>query len=446
MTFRARVTVLIALSVTFGLLFASFFAYAVTRHELTSQIDHSLRDQLAVLLQAQPPANATRPPSSGTVPPQRSPFNNNLIFMQIITSTGSVERPDSQRTELPRTDVDLAKSNGGKAIVRNVKVDGTPVRMVTQQRQNGDVIQIGRSLSENQRALRELTVRLAGVTAIGVLLAGIFAFLVARRSVRPIMQLIGAAEYVATTQDLTKPIKARGRHELARLGGAFNHMIAEVRQSQEQQQRLIIDASHELRTPLAVIRSNVELLQRPELPEEMRQRITTSIVEEVEEFDGVVNEIVMLAQGRDFPVSDAAVKLDEVVERCAGKLRRRAPGLIVSVRTESTLVRGDVALIERAIDNLLDNARKWSPEDGIVEVDCSSAEFSVQDHGPGISDEDLPYVTERFYRSDDARSKPGSGLGLAIVQQIAVLHGATFSIVRAPAGGTLAKLVFVAAL
>jgi two-component system, OmpR family, sensor histidine kinase MprB len=99
-------------------------------------------------------------------------------------------------------------------------------------------------------------------------------------------------------------------------------------------------------------------------------------------------------------------------------------------------VQGVPSTIERAVANLLDNAAKWSPPGGDVEVAVGNGEISVRDHGPGIDEEDLPYVFDRFYRSPSARGLPGSGLGLAIVRQVAVAHGGEVVAEPAEGGGT----------
>jgi two-component system, OmpR family, sensor histidine kinase MprB len=98
------------------------------------------------------------------------------------------------------------------------------------------------------------------------------------------------------------------------------------------------------------------------------------------------------------------------------------------------------AAIERAIGNLLDNAAKWSPDGGAVEVRVVGGSVSVRDHGPGIADEDLPYVFDRFYRARSARGMPGSGLGLAIVRQVAEAHGGSVTAEPADGGGTIMTL------
>ena len=138
------------------------------------------------------------------------------------------------------------------------------------------------------------------------------------------------------------------------------------------------------------------------------------------------------------------MRLDRVLEQLVARLRRRAPGLVVTVDSAPCTVLGDPSSIERACANVLDNARKWSPPAGPVEITLAAGHLTVRDHGPGINDDDLPHVFERFYRAPAARSMPGSGLGLAIVEQVARTHGGTVGVARAPEGGTVVDLQFPA--
>jgi two-component system sensor histidine kinase MprB len=134
------------------------------------------------------------------------------------------------------------------------------------------------------------------------------------------------------------------------------------------------------------------------------------------------------------------VRLDLVAADAVERTRRNRPGVVFRTELEESSVRGVSATLERAIGNLLDNAAKWSPPGGEVEVAVRAGEVTVRDHGPGIAEEDLPYVFDRFYRARSARGLPGSGLGLAIVRQVAEAHGGTVTAERAVGGGTLMRL------
>ena len=117
------------------------------------------------------------------------------------------------------------------------------------------------------------------------------------------------------------------------------------------------------------------------------------------------------------------------------RVRRRAPGVGFEVDVEPWFVVGELAGVERAVTNLLDNAAKWSPAGGAVTVRMAGGTLVVDDEGPGISAEDLPHVFDRFYRSSESRSMPGSGLGLSIVRQVAERHSGTVEAGASPSGG-----------
>jgi two-component system, OmpR family, sensor histidine kinase MprB len=121
-------------------------------------------------------------------------------------------------------------------------------------------------------------------------------------------------------------------------------------------------------------------------------------------------------------------------------VRRDRPGVTFKTDLRESVVRGVPSSLERAIGNVLDNAAKWSPPGGDVDVSVDDGTVTVRDRGPGIDDADMPYVFDRFYRSASARTMPGSGLGLAIVRQVAEAHGGDVVAERAEGGGTRVTL------
>jgi two-component system sensor histidine kinase MprB len=134
------------------------------------------------------------------------------------------------------------------------------------------------------------------------------------------------------------------------------------------------------------------------------------------------------------------VRLDELGREALGRARRRARGLTFNERLSPALVRGDPERLGRAISNLLDNAAKWSPEGGEIELTVEPGRIAVRDRGPGFAEEDLPRVFDRFWRSDEARGTQGSGLGLAIVQRVAEEHGGRARAANAPGGGAVVEI------
>ena len=243
-------------------------------------------------------------------------------------------------------------------------------------------------------------------------------------------RLTAATERVARTVDLT-PITVSGTDELARLSTSFNAMLAALDAAQTRERQLIADAGHELRTPLTSLRTNIELMGqatargRRSLSESEHDEIMGDVRAQVEELTNLVGDLVELA--RDEPVRRDPEPLDlaDVLDLAVSRVRLRTSEVDVAVTAESWMVVGEPQLLERGITNLLDNAVKWSPPGGTVQVSLSDGVISVSDEGPGIDPSDLPHIFDRFYRSQEARTLPGSGLGLSIVKRAAERHGGT---------------------
>jgi len=165
-------------------------------------------------------------------------------------------------------------------------------------------------------------------------------------------------------------------------------------------------------------------------------------VAELDELTALVGDVVELARGAAPEIEAEDVRLDELVGGSIEAARRRRGDLHFEVQLEPTLVRGQADRIARAVSNLMDNARKWSPAGGTIEVELADGVLSVRDHGPGFAESDLPLVFDRFYRARDARGLPGSGLGLAIVRQAAEGCGGLAEASNAPGGGALLRVGF----
>jgi two-component system sensor histidine kinase MprB len=233
--------------------------------------------------------------------------------------------------------------------------------------------------------------------------------------------------------------------ELGRLARSFNTTLDALERSVDAQRQLVADASHVLRTPIASLRANIQTLEEAErLPPEELAGLRADIVAELDELTALVADIVELARGAgagDDELDD--VPLHELVRTLVERARGRGDEeLPYETRLEPTVVRGQPARIARAVSNLLDNARKWSPPGGSVEVELRDGTLTVRDHGPGFAADDLPHVFQRFYRAKAARGMPGSGLGLAIVRQTAEAHGGRVEAANAEDGGAILRVSF----
>jgi two-component system sensor histidine kinase MprB len=242
---------------------------------------------------------------------------------------------------------------------------------------------------------------------------------------------------VTETGDLSERIDATGEDELSRLAGSFNRMLGALEESTKAQRQLVADASHELRTPLTSLRTNFEVLMSDkELDPDERRKLLDDVVEQIGEMTTLIAELIEVARGDQLPSEREEVRLDLVAADAVERARRDRPGVTFNTELTESTVLGDPASLERAIGNVLDNAAKWSPSGGEVDVLVEDGTVTVRDYGPGIDDTDLPHVFDRFYRSSSARTMPGSGLGLAIVRQVAEAHGGGVVAERAEGGGT----------
>jgi two-component system sensor histidine kinase MprB len=304
-------------------------------------------------------------------------------------------------------------------------------------------------LTNETEILNRLSLVLFLISGAGVVVAALAGTAVATGGLRPVARLTAATERVATG-DL-RPIPVTGDDELARLGRSFNAMLGALAESQEQQRRLVADAGHELRTPLTSLRTNLELLvaaskpHAPTLSPQDTADLHADLRGQLDELTTLIGDLVELARQDAPQVIHEPVELTEVIERALDRARRRAGTVTLEATLHPWRLLGDSSALERAVMNLLDNAVKFSPPEGQVRVTLralgdGTAVLEVADSGPGIADEDLPHVFERFYRSTAARQLPGSGLGLSIVWQAAQRHGGMAYAAHAPEGGALMTL------
>ena len=364
--------------------------------------------------------------------------------MQIIAPGGQVIRPPDVAAGPPvdATARQIAASGMGHAY-SDATVSGTHVRVLTQGIGPRGAVQVARSLEEVDSVLSDQLLLLVLVGAGGILLAAVLSIVVARTALRPIALFTRRTESLTAHPDPSQRLEVSGRDEIARLAQSFNTTLDALEQSVEAQRNLVADASHELRTPIATLRANIQLLRDADRlsPEEQRS-LRDDIITELDELTALVADVVELARGTKATGEPDDVRLDAIVGDVVQRTRRRATDLSFDVELEPTLIEGEPERVGRAVTNLLDNARKWSPPGGNVEVRLADGVLSVRDHGAGFSQEDLPHVFDRFYRAQRARGQPGSGLGLAIVRQAAEAHGGWARASNADGGGALLRVSF----
>lgn len=432
MSFRARLALVAAGAVALAVLAASAVVYVVVRDQLYSSTDSSLRNSMERIVNG-PPFEIER----GR--PQPGVFGG---YPQVVRSDGATYQPQGQELALPVNDRVLEVARGQRGtFFMDTHVAGTHVRVITFPYADGLAVEVARSLEDTDRALSRIKLLLILIAAGGILVAAGLGLAVSRAALAPVRRLRQATETVTETGDLSERIETGGRDELSKLAMSFNNMLGALEESTLARRQLVADASHELRTPLTSLRTNIEVLaSERELPPGERARLLNDVVEQLGEMTTLISELIELARGEQASEPAEDVRLDLMAADAVARTKRNQPEIEFKTDLAESVVHGVPRTIDRALANLLDNAAKWSPAGGEVEVTVRGGEVTVRDHGPGIADEDLPYVFDRFYRASSARGLPGSGLGLAIVRQVAEAHGGTVVAERAEGGGTTMRL------
>ncbi|NUU25189.1 MAG: HAMP domain-containing histidine kinase [Streptomycetaceae bacterium] len=462
---RARLALMTAVAVAVAIAGVSVASWFLTRDQLMSQMDRTLHESPPLMFR-----NVVQPGQNGLTSAQvcsifaqdpvrgagYQPDDNGKIetsqTTQLIMPDGSVcVQQYAYTIPVTQADVDVATGESRETIHNATSENGTHVRVFTRQAHLPDGTQfaqtVARPLTDIDRSLDNLAVILAIASGIGVLVAATTGLLVARAALRPVDQFTDVVEHIARTEDLDTTIPVHGKDEIARLGTSFNAMTGALKASRERQQQLIADAGHELRTPLTSLRTNTDLLLMSEeqgrpLPTSDKQRLLRNVRGQLRELSGLVGDLLQLARpdrARNAPATGIAA-FHTAAEHAVERAKLRGQDVVFSVDLQPWYVRGEEQELERAVLNLLDNAVKFGPEDGTIEVRLKDGELAVRDHGPGVDPDDAPHVFERFWRSASARALPGSGLGLAIVARTVHESGGTVSLEPAHGGGTLARM------
>jgi two-component system sensor histidine kinase MprB len=430
-------------------------AYAGTRSQLLGQVDNQLRNAAQPVLGRAgvgggPSAGGGRPTNGDfdasrdqdeglgldRLPP--SSFGGPQGTFTLVKPDGTTYSPSQRYAIPPDARLTALAASGHGQYFTSMTVNGTHIRVMATGIGPRGALAVALPLTDVDHTLSNELLLVVLIAAGGIALAAVLGFLVARTALAPIERFTRQTESIANNPDRLEHerLEVTGGDELVRLARTFNNTLDALEESVASRRNLVADASHELRTPIATIRANLQLMRDEErLSEADRDALRADVIDELDELTALVADIVELARGSKPGGELAEVRLDRIVAEVVERTRRRAPELTVNATLEPTLVRGDGDRIARAVNNVLDNARKWSPPDGVVEVALRDATLTVRDHGPGFRDEDLPFVFDRFHRARDARSTPGSGLGLAIVRQTAQAHGGFVEAGNASGGG-----------
>ena len=454
MSLRRRITGAATLAVAAVAVTLGVAGYLSTRSHLVGELQQELRARARPELQRHPRGRGSSgstgtnaggsQPSGRPIAPSAPPLGGAPGYFQIVYPNGAVGAVTGGK-HLPVTARTVAIANSARgSFFSTATVDDIHIEILS----IGDpydhyAIEVALPLTPVDSVLSSLALTYGLLVGVGVLLAGVLGTLIARSALAPIERFSEQTEQVTSALDRPRRLEEKGASELRRLAASFNRTLDALERSIRAQRHLIADASHELRTPMAALRSNIQIfLEAHRLPEEEREGLQHAIVAELDELTQLVADVVELARGSAPSEHTEAIELDQIVREAVGRAQRREAQLQFSLELEPTVIVNAPDRVSRAVTNVIDNARKWSPPDGQIEVMLRGGLLCVRDHGPGFKDADLPHVFDRFYRAEAARRMPGSGLGLAIVKQAAEAHGGAVQAANAPDGGAVLRISF----
>jgi len=426
---RLKIAVAMAVLVLVATSVVGAISYRSTSARLIAEVDDSI-SEATTLLVGRGDDNRFRIPARGLL----GIYSVRVLNVRAETVNSSFE------VDLPVSDAALSVVGVNRGFDQSTVEFGSERFRVHTVGRDAGAVQVARSLGETDRVLRDVQRRTALFVLVVSSLAAAVGWLLASTVAAPLRRLTRAASEVEQSGDLNVALPEPGKDEVGRLGSAFGSMLGALQRSRGEQQRLVQDAGHELRTPLTSLRTNLAVLRRhPDMAPDMQERILEDLDSEVGELTELVNELVAVASGElaDQPPQD--LRLAEVARRVAARVgRRRERSVVVEVGVrvgEEATVFAPLAGIERAITNLVENAAKFDQSDAEIRVEVDGGRLMVIDHGPGIPEDDLSLVFDRFHRATASRTLPGSGLGLAIVREIVERHRGTVSAVNRPGGG-----------
>jgi len=384
------------------------------------------------------------------------------ILFIVVDDAGKVLGSSDERAALNRDDDDASGSlpesvrriSSDKRTLQTIRLGRhkfrSYVRKFSVERKDCSLIVL-QSLHPQEEFLETLTTTFALVIPLTVILASSGGYFLARRSLAPVGAMgLQAGRIRADNLHERLPVE-NAKDELGHLAQSFNSLLDRLNQAFDQQRRFVADASHELRTPVAILcgEADVTLSQSDRSPEEYRESLAI-LRAEAHRLKHIVEDLFTLARADagQHPLVLGDFYLDELVSECARNMRTLASAKKITLRCDAhkeMLIRADEPLLRRMILNLIDNAVKYTPTNGEINILCAQQDslytVAIRDSGEGISPELQPRVFERFFRADKVRSRSesgggGAGLGLTISLWIAEAHGGKLELTSSDSSGT----------
>ncbi len=437
LTIKAKI--IIASTLVFGLLLGSFayLIYESSERTELSKLDVRLESQSEKLqIEIEEQLKEQHFPDLDDLSEIRTEGLPNVLT-QLYDSTGKVIIADSI---LSGASADLRrKGHHAHSAERTIRIRGQAYRClwspVEIDEQFPFVLQIAAPMTGVQASLRHLQVLFLISIPAALLITAMAAFFITKTAFRPLTAMAETAGRISASSLDQRLHIPSARDEVQSLALTLNGMMERIDTGFRSQRQFVADASHEIRTPLTIINSELEFASKTSDENALRESLLTSL-SELDRLGRMVDNLVLLARldASKVLIDRQATRLDEIVTESVQLMNRLATKKNITINLyidEAVELSADGEGLKRAILNVLDNAVKYSLAAGEVSVSLrtrgplpGAAYVIVEDHGPGISESELPLIFRRFFRGENARAESdGSGLGLAIAQGLVELHG-----------------------
>lgn len=344
---------------------------------------------------------------------------------------------------------DSENEDNGRQLPFDVLAQGMPLEVNGQQA--GTLVVAELSISSTTRQFASVISRSVGLAAlVAALLALVLGVLLSQRITRPLHRMADAAQQVASG-NLDVSVPAHTHDELGQLAQAFNEMASDLRSQRQLRRQMVSDVAHELRTPLSVMQGTLEAMLDGLLPAGRSE--LEALHQETLQLARLVADlrVLSLADAGQLELElqpvDVAYLVSEVVQRMLPLASEKSIHLEKATGTKLASLQADPQRLTQVLSNLIDNALRYAPQDGMVKVVVTETdnaiEMSVNDNGPGIPPEALPHIFDRFWRGEKSRNRAegGSGLGLAIARQLTEAHGGTIAVESEAGEGATFRVV-----
>jgi heavy metal sensor kinase len=374
-------------------------------------------------------------------------------FIQIMDSSGKIgaKMSDIEGEALPTSFNALERAMRGEIVYETIERTKPRLRMVTipimENKKVTSVVQVGTSLEDFDESIRKLLLIMIISIPTSISVTIVVGYFMAKKALRPVDQIRRAAVKI-TSSNLDEKIDIAGRRdELSRLAETFNAMIARLKDAFQRINQFSIDVSHELKTPLTILKGETEVALRKEREKGDYQSLLMSNLEEIDRMSCIIDDLLLLSKAdtKDIKLNIAEVALRDLVMDVCMDMKVVADKKDVELQVsemEDVRIKGDELKLRRMLLNIVENGIKYSHVGGKISVSSylnnGYAKIDVKDDGIGISEEDINYIFDRFYRADRSRKREsGSGLGLSISRWIAEAHKGSIEVKSQPAQGSM---------